>query len=351
MSWEGGQSAKRAMWQSERLQRDGVAVVPCPVWFEERVLPHMSQWVDRTLQGMPEYRNAQAARVAGGFAALGNPSSFHNPLVRRLREWAHATLVPLWSAFLAGDASLAGHKLEQVIDRMLCRERGQAPSAESWHRDEAELALDTDVVFGGWWNLDTTEQYFSCVPGSHTGVSGHRGFHKLSPEERKAAAAQAHLITIPPGALLVFNELILHQIVGRPAKQRMHRLFLGWRLTESNEPLYPDLLQRLQTQAIMPLKSGQLPPMYPKLYWTNHRHKLAAFSAGFKDVCASEQTVQSGEAKGQTLRVVHRFMGSLQEYDFPSYKKWKHNEIAMHVPNRSWELHYGSHNHRTVFSL
>lgn len=333
------------------LGRDGVVVVSCPEWFKARLLPQMPVRFEQAMREMPEYKNESAARVAGGFAALGNPSSFHHPLVRRLREYAHATLVPLWAGFVAGNPSLAGHKLEQVIDRMLCRERGQAPSAESWHRDEAALALDTDLVFGGWWNLDMTEQYFSCVPGSHTGVNEHRGFHKLSSEERTAAAAQAQLITIPPGALLVFNERILHQIVGRPAKQRMHRLFLGWRLTESEESLYPDLLQRLQAQAIMPLKSGQLPPMYPKLYWTNHRNKLMAFSAGFKDVCMSEETVKSGPSQGQSVRVVHRFMESLKAYGMPLFRKWKQAEVAMHVPNTCWVLHYGPSNEKMAFTI
>lgn len=336
---------------AERLREEGVVVVPCPGWFKELFLPRMPDWFRATVSTMPEYKDGGAQRIAGGFAAFGNPSSFHNPLVRRLREWAHVTLLPLWRAYLAADASLGGFRLEQVIDRMMVRERGQAPSAESWHRDEALLAEDTDVIFGGWWNLDSAEQYFSCVPGSHVVVSEHRGFHKLSAEERTAAAAQAKLIAIPPGSLLVFDERILHQIVGRPAKLRMHRLFMGWRLTASDAPLCPDLLPRLESQAPIPLKSGQEPPMYPKLYWTNHRSKLMAYSAGFKDVCVSEQTVQSGAAKGQTLRVVHRFMGSLQQYGLPLYKKWKHYEIGMHVPGTTWELHYGPENKKQVFSL
>lgn len=34
----------------------------------------------------------------------------------------------------------------------------------------------------------------------------------------------------------------------------------------------------MRNQAVIPLKSGQIPPMYPTLWWTNWRDKLVEFS-------------------------------------------------------------------------
>jgi hypothetical protein len=35
----------------------------------------------------PEYKDTATTFVLGGFGAYGNPSSFHNPLVKKLREF------------------------------------------------------------------------------------------------------------------------------------------------------------------------------------------------------------------------------------------------------------------------
>ena len=83
---------------------------------------------------------------------------------------------------------------------------GLAPSAESWHCDEAELALPDDLLFGGWWNFDDEDQFFSCVPGSHVAVSGNKGFALVKDKEQIKAYKQASAkVRIPPGSIIVFS--------------------------------------------------------------------------------------------------------------------------------------------------
>ena len=98
--------------------------------------------------------------VGGGFGALGNPSSFHNELVRQLRLRIMMSAVPLFSTYEA--QARKGKRryaiLEQLLDRMLFRPAKDKPTAESWHRD-ISLHLEEfrganidegDIVFGGW---------------------------------------------------------------------------------------------------------------------------------------------------------------------------------------------------------
>jgi hypothetical protein len=230
----------------------------------------------------------------GGFAALGNPSSLHNSFVRRMRQYATVEVLPsLRRKVLDDDA----YQLEQVVDRMLYRPKGDQATAESWRRDEAKDAAAADHMYGGWWNLDETPQTFSCVPASHAdkeAAGRHRGFATISDATtKKQMKARAVQVPIPPGHIVVFYERIVHEVVSKKAAETMYRLFLGHRV------------------------------------------------------------VGSGADKGQSYRVVRRFMRSLDELEpfdddsrlrkpqelCPRYTK---AEIAMHKPNRRWTLCRGT---------
>jgi hypothetical protein len=305
-------------------------VIARPAWFTDSKLKAIPKLFASIMAGMPEFKTAGHARVTGGFSALGNPSSFHNLGVRRLRQFAHAEIVPVLSKYLR-EEGLAGYNLEQLIDRMMYRAHGKAPSAETWHRDEAPLAHASDIILGGWWNLDTEAQFFSCVPGSHMAVRGHAGFAPIAKASHAACRAQSIRVDVPPGGFLLFYEHIIHEVLPVKASRPMHRLFLGWRLTRSVDPLF-DIVPLLQSQAVIPLKSGQVPPMYPKLYWTNWRRLLTCFSQGFRKECLETRTVASGPRQGESHQVVHRFMRSLFEYKLPLYPRYHRREIEMHLP-------------------
>ena len=207
--------------------------------------------------------------VGGGFAALGNPGSFHNQFVRRLRRKVQEKVLrlnvfglnstinpeanPYQSVGACANASnpTGGHHgkmIEQVIDRMLVRKPEQTPTSESWHRDVAKGTFDDDEVYGGWLNLDPPlgptpsdedYQYFSCIPftAQDAEAKTQTGFAKVAKEVLAAKVERACRVRVPPGYLLVFNEMTIHEVAPTPAKRIMSRVFFGWRLTDPKHHL------------------------------------------------------------------------------------------------------------------
>jgi len=270
--------------------------------------------------------------VGGGFGALGNPSAFHGTVVRKLRIIAHKAMVdanPFDPAANVSQVSpppqtqrLGGGpptRHPQVIDRLMKRCVGDAPSSESWHRDVATNTRRGDTVYGGWINLGDTYQTFSCIPATHTGiVPDDKGGFVASLTDHDKHTIQAHLATkraggivpIPPGTMLIFNERLIHeaspapsipeapgalilfgfpQVAPNKAKSApVLRLFTGWYVSYSDEPhdsrpadivdgetgrpgrAEHRLRARLADQVAMPLKSGQASAILPKLHWGNN---------------------------------------------------------------------------------
>lgn len=123
----------------------------------------------------------------------------------------------------------------------------------------------------------------------------------------------------------------------------MYRVFTGWRVTDDTNPLIPNnipaLKDMLKQQSVMKLKSGQTPPMYAKLHWTNWVDKIVDFTdKNINDRCIESRRMESGAKKGNTYHTVHREMESLLYYGFPMYPKYKQNEENMHIPRRQWKV-------------
>lgn len=119
-----------------------------------------------TLGSFPEF-NEHAKKtnsyVLGGFSALGNPASFHNMFVRDLRFKLHIELYEILFKHIL--KKYPEHYLENIIDRLLFRKQGIAPTKESWHRDDSSSDPD-DLIFGGWINLNDEPHKFSCIKGT-----------------------------------------------------------------------------------------------------------------------------------------------------------------------------------------
>mgnify|MGYP001240746973 FL=1 len=323
--------------RAEQLKQDGFIVLE-PDWMMD---PKKRELIRRefleTLAAMPEFKPGAKTFVMGGFSALGNPSSFHNPWVRGMRLDAMGEVLGIMEAIRPDDR----YRLEQLFDRMMFRPSGVSATAESWHRDEAALAHPTDLIFGGWWNLDDEDQIFSCVPGTHRGVVGHAGFAPIKDKATIRGFKDASVqVRVPPGSILIFYERIVHEVVSRKASHDMFRLFLGWRLTTTTEPLYP-LGDKLKRQAVMPLKSNQVPPMYARLHWTNWRGKIDEFTEYVNSECTEVRRVESGAHRGEEHVVVHQLMRSLEDYGFPLYPPYRESEIAMHTPQTTFKVRRG----------
>jgi hypothetical protein len=330
----------------KELKENGIVVVP---FLDVQQLSELRTQFDTTLQNFPEFTttptnaNGQPYYVLGGFSALGNPASFHNPFVRILRQWVMASTVKsLWSPYVTKYHPDA--KLEQIIDRMMMRPSQVATSAESWHRDEAVQAEGQfQETFGGWINLDDTSQYFNCVKGTHSAVNTGKGFASIkNAEEKKRYEHNCSSVEIPPGHLVVFYEHIVHEVLGKKKPYPIYRLFVGWRVTSDDNPLIPnnvtELKNKLQTQAVMKLKSNQISPMYAKLHWCNWREKILDFSEHFREECKILKKVESGKEQGKIYNIIPQTMDSLQAYGFEMYPSYKIHEISMHVPGKEWKI-------------
>ena len=328
----------------QKLYRHGVVVIR-DTCFSKDVKKYRDRFLQEATQ-FQEFKPGAKQYVLGGFAALGNASSFHNPTVRLYREWAMAELIEKVFRDLIR-TYYPGYKLEQVIDRMMIRLKGQRTSKDDWHRDEAPLALPTDVTFGGWLNLDECDQVMSVIKKSHRKKRGQGGFHKLSKEEfnrYKNLPEEQKKVKIPPGAIIIFYEHIVHEIVACTAKQTMARLFLGWRLTQhGTESIIPDVDNILTEQACPRIKSKQVTPMYAKLHWNFHRPLLAEWSRqNIRDEFIETLTVANGPHAGERFRVCRKLMPSLlemrDEHDFKMYPSYSPRERAIYHPNHTWRL-------------
>lgn len=310
------------------LRTRGFAVVNVGKTSEQ--LAEIRRRIDIEIEDFREYAGDASSRSPlGGFAAYGNPSSFHNETVRGLRVESYKYIEGILDSLKPSESYLK----EAIIDRLMVRPKGASPSAESWHRDEAVNALDDDIVLGGWWNFDDAPSYLSCVKGSHKGVHGHSGFARVSKEESaKFSAVNIH-VEVPAGAILLFNEQLAHEVLGKKLSHKSYRLFLGWRITTSTVPLDKDLPQKLEKQSAIQIKSGQEPPMWAKLHWTNWVNKLADFSKNFDKKCVEKMTVKSGKNAGNVYDIVHRHMKSLEEYGYKKYPQYTPQETKILYPH------------------
>ena len=289
----------------------------------------------KVLRGFPEYAQSKddPVYVLGGFAALGNPASFHNGLVRSLRKKAYAAVRPLFAELYPE------FNMEMLVDRMMYRLKGAKSTAETWHRDvmPGKMIEDDDELFGGWINLDSDDQYFSCVPGSHLGIRQKTlasGFATVPKEFIKKVSEHKVKVRIPPGHMIIFPQYILHEVVATPAKHDMMRLFTGWRITKSTKPLYPT--SELDKQAVIPLPGGMIPPMYAANHSSFYLHRPFNVAPGGPKLTLIEWSsstflpellVDHGD-----YRLVKRHMDSLEEYGLPMYKAYSDEERALYTP-------------------
>jgi hypothetical protein len=327
------------MSKSKKLINDGYLVIN-PKWMTDELRKELRVEFLQTCRTFPEFRSPKDdVYVLGGFSALGNPGSFHNPFVRKLRQWVMWSVVPVLKRLANG------RKIEQVMDRMMFRTEGKVVASETWHRDEAPKAVATDDVFGGWINLDPNSNFFSCIPGSHKGVSKHSGFGKEKPGD--VDSKNKMLVEVPPGHIIVFFERILHEVNKKKApKEGIMRLFLGWRLTHGHESILDNLVDMCKSQGVPNLKSDQVPAMYSVYHKNVWIDMLVDFSNSFNKECLVRQKV-----KGRELDIVPIHMPSLKSMGLPMYPRYKSGEISIYTPNTKWKLVYPGSEKRYVLEM
>ena len=313
-----------------------IGVTTIPVYSADQI-EKLSSDFDKTLLTFPEFKrnpnnpsknieNDDLLYALGGFAALGNPASFHNPFVRKLRTKAckvvrNKIFKPLLKSY--PNQTFAKKLRSQVLfDRMMYRQVLQEPVAEAWHRDIIDKKVGDvtpgDIIFGGWVNTSKYNQAFSFIPGSHLGVNLFKlksgGFAepgmmydkqidilkkeikndptndeaKNSLNELKKKRKEMYNIfknhkqqmVVPPGHCIIFPQYILHEVVAKGVKHIVKRVFTGYRLTTSNKLLMidpktrkPTLLEDVSKQRIMLLGGGMKPPVYSANHGSNFLRK------------------------------------------------------------------------------
>lgn len=266
---------------------------------------------DNSLNQQPELMTQEGRLMAppfvgGGFGAFGHASSFHNTFVRDVRKQAHDALL---DAIHQNHIQFSSHRyIEIVPDRQSFRPQGMTPTAETWHRDMSPTELSHtnpfvksnpgDVILGGWVNCnDNHSQTFVCIPGTHiqtsTGSGDTTGFQKEIEVDKKKQVK----IEIPPGHAMFFIQDTIHCVNATKLPFDMRRVYISIRISSSTEPLIVDIRKRLSEGSVIPLKSGQIPPMYPKLWEVNWQDKLIDLSAKFTPIITKTR-----EMKGKRLR-------------------------------------------------
>jgi len=347
-----------------------LGLLPIPYDKNEQIVePNPNVFGNGALTNPSTFDNDDFFPVEGGFAAMGNPSSFHNLFVRKLRMAAHVAVLESDAIPIAPDENF-----EQVADRLMVRRSSKNPTAEAWHRDEAKFAVPGDTVYGGWLNLDTERaQVFSMVPSSANEVTGqNHGFARIDESEHVEMVNRSFRVDVPPGHILIFNERTIHEVVARPFKGSeirgktgsqlaRCRLFFGWRTTKATTPITPNLDARLEAQEALPIKSGQHvhpnpppgaleyypgpPAMYSKLHATNSPLLLKRLASHLKPAATELYKYKPGGKQAERfpngLAVPKLFMPSLKDLNaadssISMYVPYTDAERSILVPSRSW---------------
>lgn len=338
------------------LQHHGFVVVPTLLVNDEERRKNQAEFF-KMFRESPEFRNPAPEDpawrpVLGGFAALGNPSSFHHPYARKMREMI------LYEALIKDVLPTNGRRVEKVFDRVTLRRRGEKPTAESLHRDEAKTAKDGDDVFGGWLNIDEHSQNFRCCPRTHHEAGGqNKGFAKIkAAADKKKYSQLIRQVSIPKGHMLVFYERLVHEVANTKADHDMIRVHCGFRVTDHTTPLFgKGMTERwYETQDVPRIKSAQWPKVYPGCYpnFPYHWKELEEWSVRtFVDECLYTHTINSENPKvmeawkdkGFQSRRVKGHMRSLHAYGFrpaeeggKMHRRYREQERLVLEPMQHW---------------
>ena len=369
---------------AQQLVDDGVTTMPI---LSEKERKLFRGAFIKARENFPEYIHTPEADslpfVLGGFGAYGNPSSFHNGYIRTLRLYTAKPMILFFSQViqqLETKNNLQQWFLEQLFDRMCCRKTGSSTSAESVHRDlnpqtavpteetikttkkkngktvEVDTKIfvprESDYCFGGWINLDETDQRFSCVLGSHTDqIVMTKGNTESGFATNERLERPITVIRVPPGHIVVFFQRIQHIVTPSQQKQDSFRQFRCWRLFQSlehnPEPLNGSkhFEETIRDFGVPRLPSRQIPPMYSSnhtsvfLFKNNSSDPIVWSDKKIISKILETKVCKSGKNKGVTYSIVPRFLESLRVYNLQdSYPEYTEQEKNLLKPSNRWEI-------------
>ena len=304
---------------AQELLLNGVSIYPIPT----ELLQNFD--IQKYLHEQKEYItiNDNTEFIISNFGAHGNPSSQHHPIARdfRLGVFNHI------KQSLQSDPEFSDKYLQCLPDRF--SQRFRKPSKEAWHKDVSidYGVFNNSVILGGWANLDETDQFFSCIIGSHLEPAPGEGFAKLSKDDKKTYNARKTVIRIPPGHAISFDEKITHEIADVKVTGVSRRLYMKYHISSDSRSAFDvDVIQRaIQTQGVFQMNQWNSMPMYEKIhlmFWTD---KLVEFSKNIK-----QEFLATPNKKGNVY--VQRYMVSLFESGVGMFPEYREEEVAILFP-------------------
>jgi hypothetical protein len=307
---------------AQELNLNGVTVYQIP----EDLIEKFN--IQRYLAEQKEYVHIDSNTqfVMSNFGAHGNPSSFHHPEVRNFR----LSVFNFMKRSLQNSAEYKDKYLQLLPDRF--SQRFKKPSKEAWHRDASIEYTDfpNSTILGGWVNLDKTDQFFSCIVGSHSEPDPGEGFSKLSKDNAKSYKARKTIIRIPPGHAISFNEKIIHEIADVKLNGVSRRLYMKYHIsTESTSAFDVNIIRTaVQTQGVFPMNKWTFMPIYDKIHVVFWNDQLVEFSKNIR----SEFLETKPNKKGSTY--VKRYMPSLLESGVGMFPEYSEEEIQILFPQK-----------------
>ena len=211
-----------------------------------------------------------------------------------------------------------------IPDRFCIRRNDQEVSPETWHKDQSltkEMAGNT-IIFGGWINLDTSyTQKFSCaenelvMPKDSTFYYENNRSTGYTPQQAETLNQKRKTIEIPPGHILLFNELLTHEVVKSKSKSKYdptkssYRCFTKWVVRTISDPYWPS--ERLknyftnQTQIGMSIYQADA-PMYASAHSSTAIDKNIEFS---NQMLPQFRTRELQSKKYGNVMVIDRYLG------------------------------------------
>lgn len=293
-----------------RVIRDGIVVGELP----EKDAAKCRKLMREYLGNIPEKKVQRAPGNAGdygagSFGAINYSSAYHNPAATKTDATIMRVVGPTVQA-VAREMGLEYY--EMVPDRMLYRTKKQP--RESFHTDNtAGAESKNEVFFVVIVNLnETRDREFVCVPGTHSMSTRLKG-GDFTPETDQAEwKAREVTYKIPPGGYALVVENIVHRIAGGKNQVTMGK-FCAFRISNSPRQWCPENDARMESQAALAHKGGQIAPMVPKLWVTNWPDKCEALAATLRPEMNTTHTYKSGVKKGRTITMPKREPPSLQD--------------------------------------
>jgi hypothetical protein len=304
---------------AQELKTNGVSVYPIP----DGLLQNFD--IQKYLKEQKEYIdiNDNTEFIISNFGAHGNLSSQHHPLVRDFRMEMFRFL----KLSLESDTEFSEKYLQCLPDRF--SQRFRKPSKEAWHKD---VSIDYSVftnstILGGWANLDETDQFFSCIIGSHLEPAPGEGFAALSKDNKKLYKARKTLVRIPPGHAISFDEKVTHEIADVKLVGVSRRLYMKYHISSDSRSAFDvDIIHRaIQTQGLFQMNQWNSMPMYEKIHPMFWNAELVEFGKNIKPVFLAKPN-----KKGNVY--VQRYMISLLEAGVGMFPEYREEEISILFP-------------------